>query len=146
MAALWRHTRQKSGFTLLELLMVVIIIAILAAIALPQFIRAAEKARAAEAIQVLSALRGSEFRFKALSPTLDYTNNLLQLDADVTVMTNWAGPVAAVTPAGAGVAKGMITTNRTKGTFTGTNVGIQLGTGTICGSFPPMGTPACVQD
>ena len=57
--------RERGGFTLLELLMVVIIIAILASIALPQYIRATEKARATEALQLAGAIRASENRYKA---------------------------------------------------------------------------------
>ena len=47
----------KQAFTLIELLVVVLIIGILAAIAVPQYNKAVEKARAAEAITVLNTLQ-----------------------------------------------------------------------------------------
>jgi len=50
---------RRSGFTLLELMIVVIIIGILSTIALPQFSGMVEKAKSSEAISILGSLRTS---------------------------------------------------------------------------------------
>ena len=50
----------KLGFTLLELLVVVLIIGILAGIALPQYESSVEKAKASEALLILKSLRDQQ--------------------------------------------------------------------------------------
>ena len=54
-----RRLSLAGGFTLLELLMVVIIIAILAALALPGYFRATERARTSEAQITMGQVRGA---------------------------------------------------------------------------------------
>ena len=49
------------GFTLLEILIVVIIVGILASLAIPRYIKAMERSKAAEAYNNLSAIRKAEW-------------------------------------------------------------------------------------
>lgn len=72
----------RSGFTLLELLMVVVIIAILASIAVPQYIRTVERARQSEAVAMLGQLRNAAIRFRA-----EFNNSFAGLDVPITGIT-----------------------------------------------------------
>ncbi len=64
-----RLLRNKRGFTLLEVLIVIVILGVIAGLALPVYTAQVEKARKAEALGVLSAIRSSEVRYFAQSST-----------------------------------------------------------------------------
>ncbi len=53
----------RKAFTLIELLTAIIIVAILAAIAIPNYFKMVERGRSAEAVTVLGALRGAQVRY-----------------------------------------------------------------------------------
>ncbi len=89
----------RRGFTLLELLMVVIIVGILAAIALPRYFKTAEKSRSAEAIAILGQIRTSEVRYLAENPASYGT--LTQIDFDPSTSTGTPRFIYTVTPTGA---------------------------------------------
>ena len=69
---------KNRAFTLIELLVVVLIIGILAAIALPQYQKSVEKARAAEAILFLDGLDKAETLHHLA--TGEFTSDLDALD------------------------------------------------------------------
>ena len=68
----------KRGFTLIELLVVVLIIGILSSIALPQYTKAVEKARATEAEVHLATYMQAIDRYQ-LASRWKYTRNKTQL-------------------------------------------------------------------
>ena len=71
----------KKAFTLIELLVVVLIIANLAAIALPQYFITVEKSRASEALTLLGSIASAEERYYLA--TDDAADDLATLDIEV---------------------------------------------------------------
>ncbi len=72
--------QNRGGFTLMEVLIVVVVLAVLAGLAVPMYTASVEKSRKAEALAALGALRQSELRFFA--QTGAYTNAIANLDFD----------------------------------------------------------------
>ncbi len=71
----------KKSFTLAELTIVIIIIAILAAIAIPQFIKVQERAKVSAAISKLDMIRKAEAIYHSLYD--NYTTSLSDLSEEV---------------------------------------------------------------
>ena len=79
--------KKHAGFTLIELLVVVLIIGILAAVAVPQYQKSVEKARVAQVVAVLKAVKeAEELHFLANG---FYTDDVESLSIDWTCPQGW---------------------------------------------------------
>ena len=71
---------RRKGFTMLEILIVIIIIAILATFAIPQYLKASRRAIAAEAVTGIGSIRGALARYFQEHNKL--TKTIADLDVD----------------------------------------------------------------
>ena len=97
-----RNNRQ--GFTLLELIMVIVIIAILASLAAPTYFKTVERSRISEARKILGMIRSAQLRYYAEHATFTGSLN----DLDIEVPTNGKFFNFTVTGAGQTAADGTI--------------------------------------
>ena len=74
---------RKKGFTLLELMIVVIIVGILASLAVPRFIAATRKAKEAEGRNILGVIRTAQIRYY-IENRQNYSTDITLLDCDIT--------------------------------------------------------------
>src|SRR5687768_13009471 len=77
------RTRGRKGFTLVELAVVIIVMGVLAAFAVPRFLDSIERSRAAEAFNYQAAVRAAQERFQVRHGT--YADDVAELDIHMRV-------------------------------------------------------------
>jgi type IV pilus assembly protein PilE len=91
------YRRNLAGFTLIEVMIVVVVLTLLAAVALPSFLDSLRKGRRAEAFSALSAVQLAQERWR--SSNAAYSNNLTAA-VDATLPAVRGLGLSATTPSG----------------------------------------------
>ena len=111
----------KKGFTLMELIVVVIIVGILAMVGLPQFFQVAERGKAAEAFGILGTVRSGQIRYAAENNNqYEQSAACAGLDVNFTTPKYFAAPSCSTSGSGTMVRTGgyTLTINYATGNIT----------------------------
>jgi type IV pilus assembly protein PilA len=144
---MYAMVRNRKGFTLVELAVVIVIIGVLAAFGVPRFLKSVERSKAAEAFQYLSAVRAAQERYLAKEGV--YTADQAGLDITQSSPKYFTVGTISTTNTGGGNSTWTLTLSRVAATssygaytVTFTNDGYDSANSTISAQsdINPMGT------
>ena len=95
------YKEHNKGFTLAEIVIVVIIVGVLATLAIPRFRIAVERVKTAEGVQLLTALLGAQKAY-ALENNGNYSVDPTLLDIEILIASNFVVPPTVLNPSPAG--------------------------------------------
>ena len=136
----------RTGFTLVELAVVIVIIGVLAAFAVPRFKASVERSKAAEAFNYLASVQAAQERYHARQST--YATNVADLDIQMTAPKYFSVPLT-FTAGGTGELDDSWTLTLTRSganagygeyTVTFTETGFDADNSDITTEINPMGT------
>ena len=132
-----RYKRQV-GFSLIELLIVIAIILIIAAIAIPNLLRARMAANEASAGQSLRTIHTAMTTYSAVYPDVGYAATLDALGGT----TAACAPPAVATPAAACLIESTLSVAKNKSGYTFAGAGGVVGLGTVNNIYNATTTPS----
>lgn len=139
--------KEHDGFTLIEIMIVVIIIGILASLAMPRYQKTVERSRISEALSILGSIRTAQYRYA--SEHNRFTNSLDNLDMNVTSGKYFSfGAANSSTPFDVGSGSNGMLANATRNSLQGGLYGdCSLYTIGIyeSGNFSASGTGSCAE-
>ena len=125
-----KGNKKRAGFTLIELMIVVIVVGILAAAAIPIYSRVMDRARASEGKAILGTVRTHYLAESAEGVTVIYTNltawgidtskNRWWIVDPTDFTSTWAAPTFTITGVATDIASIVLTINCDNGVFTET--------------------------